>query len=99
MNGAVPHKTTSYPPRARAMSIHRPALKFAICSTALLALGLSGTWAFNPQDAAVVKSDPLWIVFAIATYMGMIGLVAFGLAALFGIASSTWTALRHSRRR
>src|SRR5213075_1747492 len=39
-------------------------------SAALIAIGLLGATAFNPDDGVVVHSEPLWRVFGIGAYVG-----------------------------
>jgi hypothetical protein len=37
---------------------------------ALVTVGMLGAWSFNPDDGALVRSEPLWRVFGIGVYLG-----------------------------
>ena len=66
------------------MRLRTFAAALALAFAAIL-LGITGAGAFNPNDGYVAHFDPLWRVFGIGVYLGVIALpviVLTGLVAL-----------------
>jgi hypothetical protein len=59
--------------------------------------GMAGAAAFNPDDGFVAHVDPLWRVFGIGVYLGVI---AVPVILLSGLAALVWhfAERRHERR-
>ena len=62
-------------------------VRVAITVATLFGVGAFGVWAFNPDDGALLHSEPLWTVCGIGLYvavalMPLIGLAVVGTAAV-----------------
>ena len=53
-----------------------------LVAVVLVAVGLLGASAFNPDDGSLLRSEPLWRVFGLAAYLGFAGLYLIPIVAL-----------------
>jgi len=65
-----------------------------ITSVALIAVGIAGAAAFNPDDGAITHSEPLWRIFGIGAYAGA---ALFWLTVLALLVMLAVTAVRRAR--
>ena len=63
-------------------------------SAALIAIGLLGVSAFNPDDGIVFHSEPLWRVFGIGAYVGALTFWLSVVALLVLSVLTAWRGLR-----
>ena len=66
-----------------------------LVAPAVVVTGLAGAWAFNPDDGAVLRSLPLWRVFGLAAYAGVLGIA---LIAIGGTVAMAWNVCRARHR-
>jgi hypothetical protein len=71
---------------------------FAVLAWAVIAIGMLGASAFNPDDGSVAHVEVLWRIFGIGVYLGVVALWVLTLTAIVLLVMRAAGRLRHAPR-